>query len=182
MYDELYDVWKRELENRELEKLPPDFYAGVADYVKKLKEESRMLDRRTVKANLLKKEMKNVRRIVNDVIRTRYKKLMTKAAEGEDLPLDALTIEEKRIYTGVTPFAEAYSVFGKSILSGHTPEVVVESKHKRFTLRFLKEVPTIVGADMKTYGPFKAEDIASMPVDNAKIMIKQALAEKVDTS
>jgi DNA replication initiation complex subunit (GINS family) len=33
---------------------------------------------------------------------------------------------------------------------------------------------------MKTYGPFKAEDIASLPVENAKILIKQGLAERVE--
>jgi len=51
MYDELYEVWKRELESSELEKLAPNFYSKIADYMRKLKEECRMLDKRTVKAN-----------------------------------------------------------------------------------------------------------------------------------
>jgi DNA replication factor GINS len=48
-------------------------------------------------------------------------------------------------------------------------------------LRFLKEIPAIVGADMKTYGPFKPEDIASLPVENAKVLIKQGVAVEVET-
>ena len=49
-------------------------------------------------------------------------------------------------------------------------------------LRFLKAIPSIIGADMKTYGPFAAEDVASVPADNAKILVKQGLAVVVDVS
>jgi DNA replication initiation complex subunit (GINS family) len=35
---------------------------------------------------------------------------------------------------------------------------------------------------MKTYGPFLVEDVASVPVENAKILIKQGLAELVEAS
>jgi DNA replication factor GINS len=48
-------------------------------------------------------------------------------------------------------------------------------------MRFLKDVPAIIGADMKTYGPFKTEDVASLPVENTKILKKQGLAENVET-
>jgi DNA replication factor GINS len=46
-------------------------------------------------------------------------------------------------------------------------------------MRLLKDVPAIVGADMKTYGPFRTEDVASLPVENAKILVRQGLAEKI---
>jgi DNA replication initiation complex subunit (GINS family) len=35
---------------------------------------------------------------------------------------------------------------------------------------------------MKTYGPFKVEDVASLPIENAKVLIKQGLAEKVEAN
>jgi DNA replication initiation complex subunit (GINS family) len=35
---------------------------------------------------------------------------------------------------------------------------------------------------MKIYGPFKAEDVASVPAGNAKILIKQGLAEGINIS
>jgi DNA replication factor GINS len=49
-------------------------------------------------------------------------------------------------------------------------------------LRFLKDVPALIGSDMKTYGPFEAEDVATLPSENAKILVKQGLAEKVEAS
>jgi len=35
---------------------------------------------------------------------------------------------------------------------------------------------------MKTYGPFKPEDIASLPEENARILIKQGAAMEVEVS
>lgn len=182
MYNELYEVWREELENVEPVKLPNDFYLRVAEYLKKVKEESRMLDKKTVKANLLKKEWQNVKRMLRELILARYKKLVKKVVKGEKVPLDALTVEEKKIFTGVSPFAEAYRNFAKSLIQGQFLKVAVEKEHKSIVLRLLKDVPAIIGADMKTYGPFKAEDVASLPAENAKILIKQGLAEKVEVS
>jgi DNA replication initiation complex subunit (GINS family) len=34
---------------------------------------------------------------------------------------------------------------------------------------------------MKTYGPFKAEDVASLPAANSSILAKQGLAVKIET-
>jgi DNA replication initiation complex subunit (GINS family) len=65
-------------------------------------------------------------------------------------------------------------------------EVAVADKarppHNRVALRFLKAIPAVVGADMKTYGPFLAEDVASLPVENAKVLVKRGLAEAIESS
>jgi len=180
MYNELYEAWERELENIELERLPSDFYYRIADYLRRLKEEGRMLDKRTVKAHLLKNEIRNVKRMVHELIQARYRKLVRKMAKYEKVPSGVLTAEEEKIYKNVSLFAEAYQGFAQSILHGHVSKVDVEQKRKRTTLRFLKDVPAIIGADMENYGPFKVEDIASLPVGNAKILVKKGLAEKVE--
>jgi DNA replication initiation complex subunit (GINS family) len=60
------------------------------------------------------------------------------------------------------------------------PELV--QLHKRSTIRFLKSIPAIMGADMKSYGPFVAEDVASLPPQNAQILVKQGLAVMVEVS
>jgi DNA replication factor GINS len=180
MYNELHEVWKRELENRTLEKLSPDFYSRIVDYLRKLKEETRMLDKRTVKASLLKKELQNVKHMINDICRARYGKIHRVVAKGEKVQPDVLTIEEERIFREASSSAEAYWSFVKSVLRGYVPKTDIEREHKRAVLRFLKSVPAIIGADMKAYGPFKAEDVASLPTENAKVLIKQDLAEKVE--
>jgi len=182
MYNELYESWKRELESVELEKLPADFYSRIVDYLRRQREESRMLDKKTVKASLLRKEMHNVKRLVRELILTRYRKIVRKLAKNEKVPSDVLTVEEEKIYTSVSLFPESYRSFAKDIIGGYVPKVNVEQKNKRAVLRFLKDVPAIVGADMKTYGPFKPEDVASLPIENAKILIKQALAQRIEAN
>jgi DNA replication factor GINS len=180
MYNRLYEIWKMELEGSELTKLPTDFYAEIIDYMKKLKEESRMLDRRTAKAIILKKETLNTKRMIKEIIRARYRKIVRKAAKGEEITQDILTAEEGLIFGKMPPMAETISNFTSEILQGHLHDFGVNLKRKRIALRLLKDVPAIIGADMKPYGPFKTEDVASLPLENAKIFIKQNLAEKVE--
>lgn len=179
MYEELYEAWKQELENVKLGRLSSDFYSKIADYLRKLKEEGRMLDRRTVKASLLRKELENVKKMVRDLVETRYKKLFEKAARGEKISSDFLTMEEKKVHSNLQPLTEAYQDFAQKVLRGRAPKMNVEQRRGKAVLRFLKEVPAIIGADMKTYGPFKVEDVASLPVGNSKILVKRGLAERI---
>ncbi len=180
MYDQLYEAWRRELENTELQMLPTEFYRTTAKYVKRLKKESRMLDRRSLRARLLEKEMRNVKRMIRGLVRTRFRKLVERGSRGKRVRFDFLTSEEKKIYKGVQPLAEAYQVFIESTLRGNTSKLDVEQKRKRIVLRFLESVPEIIGSDMKAHGPFKVEDVSSLPVENAKILVNQNLAESVE--
>jgi DNA replication factor GINS len=181
MYRSLYEAWKREIENPKLQSLPLDFYGVVADYLQRLREEGRMLDKKTIKAVLLKRELLNVRRMVNEIIMARYRKVVKILATGEKIPSGTLTAEEEKIYS-VAPISDTVQSFAKNVLRGFLLKVDVKVKHRRTVLRFLADVPAIIGSDMKPYGPFKAEDVASLPVENANVLIKQRLAEKVELS
>ena len=180
MYNELYDAWKKELVNTELEELATDFYLKLAEYSRRLREDGRMLDKNTVKAKLLEKEKQNLKRMIRELIRVRYRKLVVHLAKGEEVAAGVLTPEEKIIYTNTSPFTAAFKSLMKNVLQGNAPRIDVKQEHKRAALRFLKEIPAVIGIDMKTYGPFKVEDVASLPFENAKILVKQGMAEKVD--
>jgi len=180
VYDELYSAWQREIESTQLGRLSPDFYAKTADYLRRIKEETRMLDKKTVKASLLERELRNVRRMLHELVWARYRKLVRIFSVGQKTPTDLLTIEEAKVCESLLPFAEAYQKFVKNLLQGQVLKVDLEKVHKRVVLRFVKDVPAIIGADMKTYGPFMVEDVASLPVENARILVKQGLAEVVE--
>jgi len=182
LYRELYEVWSKELRNAELQKLPEGFYAKIADYSKKLREESRMLDKRTVKARLLRSEAQNVKRMLYELTRGRYKKLLKKASSEEKIPTEFLTVEEQRLSNGVLPLAEAYRAFSTGLLKGQIVQMINQEDGKYVAVRFLSEIPAVIGADMKTYGPFKTEDIGSVPLENARVLIKQGISEKVETT
>jgi len=182
MYDELYKAWKLEAEQAGLERLPAGFYSNVAEYMKRLREEGRMLDKRTLKTSLLKKELQNARLMIQGLVQIRYHKVLARLVKGEEIGGDALTPEEKMIYSGISPFSEAIRSFVQAVIRGQTAKPKTEIGQKRVVLRFVKEVPEIIGSDMKTYGPFKVEDVADLPVENTRILIKQGLAEKVEVN
>ena len=185
MYEELFSVWRFEVENNELGSLSSNFYKRVADYVRKIKEDSRMLDKKGVKASLLQREMEHVQRMVKELVWVRYRKLLSLITECQKLPLDHLTLEEVTLCKRFVSFIEAYRSFTEKLLQGHMPKIDFPKDtgaHKRVALRFLHSIPAIVGADMKTYGPFTAEDVGSVPIENAKILVQRGLAERIDRS
>lgn len=181
LYEELYKIWKCELESVEFEKLPSNFFLEVVEYIKRLKNESRMLDKKTAKAALIHREITNVKFMVREIIQTRYKKAVRKMARGEKIASDFLAIEERKIYASF-PLVDKYKMFAKEILNGRIPSTNIQIKRNRIVLRFKKEVPAVIGVDMKVYGPFDVEDVASLPVENAEVMIKRDLAGKVEIS
>jgi DNA replication initiation complex subunit (GINS family) len=182
LYDELYEVWKKEKETLGIQRLPQNFYAKIASYIKKMKQENRMLDKKTTKAKLLDNEFRNVKIMVGELLQRRYKKFLEKALARETVPKEGLTEEEKELYVEVLPLPEAYQAFSKDILRGHLSNIEKDAEQTMTVLRFVQEIPALVGSDMKTYGPFAPEDIATLPPENARILIKQGVAVEVDSN
>ncbi|MEM1565868.1 MAG: hypothetical protein QXG11_03315 [Candidatus Bathyarchaeia archaeon] len=176
MYNDLFERWKSELRNKELERLPEDFVQRIVDYLKEITKERKMLDKRTVKAILLKIEERNVKRMLNDLTKTRCSKLIKKAKKGEKI--QGLLPSEENVYSKLVSSLETYQTFATEILQGRHGKIKSESKF--VVLRILQRVPQIIGSDMKVYGPFKAEDIAILPFENAKILVKQGLATEIN--
>ena len=202
MYDELYQAWKAENEHeQDIQPLPKDFFTKLAQYFRRLKEESRMLDDKTVRAQLLLEESRNVKMLSEELIRLRYEKVLEKTRAGEHVSADGLAVGEEKLFKEVGYSAEAYENFLRDVLSGKSTNVKTGNAEetsnanikdslsegeaavvgeKKSVLRFVKSVPGIIGADMKPYGPFKPEDVASVPSENAKVLVKQGLAVEVE--
>jgi DNA replication factor GINS len=181
MYDEVYDAWKKEQENPELQPLPKDFYTNLASYVKKIREETRMLDEKTAKAKLIKRELRNTRRLIKALVQLRYEKIFQATTSGKTIVTEVLTAEEEKLCSRMAPLSESYQEFLRSVLLGRLPrEEEEKGKARRVLVRFLKDTPAIIGADMKTYGPFRAEDVGTVPVENANVLVKQGVAARVE--
>ena len=180
MYDELYEAWRKEKENIEVQPLPKDFFDRLAQYVKRLREEGRMLDEKTTRARLLLRESKNVKKMGGELIRLRYEKVLSRVMAGETVVREDLTDDEEKLLGVIAVSTESFQDFLKGVLSGRSLSVEVKERAKKRVLRFLQEIPAIIGADMKTYGPFKPEDVASVPAENARVLVKQGLAVEVE--
>jgi DNA replication factor GINS len=194
MYNELYSAWQREIDGPTLGGLPLDFYARISQYLKHIKEEDKVLDKKSVKTSLLEHESENVERMLKELLGSRYRKIIKTVTKTQKLPSELLTVEEARMCETFADFTKAYYKFTDDLMQGQLNvepmKAVVKTEtytaapqlHKRSTIRFLKNIPAIMGADMKSYGPFIAEDVASLPLQNAQILVRQGLAVLVEVS
>ncbi len=182
-YKDLYHAWKSEKGKNELQPLPKGFYSELSRYLKKLQEERRMLDEETIRAKLINRESENARRMTRNMIHIRYRKILGIVLKGGLLAKDVLTPEEEHVYDRLMSVTDSSNRLLKDVLAGRQLRVEEEpaERPKKIVVRFIEGIPAIVGANMKTYGPFKAEDIASLPIENARILISKGVAVRVET-
>ena len=91
--------------------------------------------------------------------------------DEEKFILDSQEEQRERIEMILSATINGKSKFLESLAQNH--------KTKRVVIRFLKEVEEIVGADLEKYGPFKTEDIATIPYENAQALIAKNAATKI---
>jgi DNA replication factor GINS len=181
-YPELYQAWLREKDNRELQVLEKTFYAEVSEYVRSRQRSSRDTEETSLRARLEDTARRRIVRMVEDLVRTRYEKLVRATLQGKRPPRGALTAEEEIIYSSVLSTAEELEKILGNVLHGQAlevKEVRVRERPKRILVRFLQAIPAIVGPNMRVYGPFKAEDVASLPSENAEGLIEKNVAVEV---
>ena len=181
MYDTLYEAWLRERENAELQKLPRNFYAETAEYIRRIRRDTRMLESKSVKARLLAQELPRAKRMVKELVALRFEKLVKQVKSGEPPSNETLTSEEEEIVLELRPSFERFQAVLRDSVRVKTTESEEKTRQARKLLRFLKEVPAIVGADLKMYGPFVAEDVATLPAENARVLVKHGVAMEVET-
>jgi len=183
MYEEVYEAWKKERSEFGLQPLPKDFYDRMAEYTRKLKESQRMLDEKTLKARLSRRELENIRRLSKELTETRLNKILRiMSSEGRPITSALLTVREEHIFETLMDASTQFLKIAKNTYEGKELEALqAHSKEPQTILvRFMCEIPAIVGVDMKTYGPFKSEDVASLPAENAKALIHQKAAVEIE--
>lgn len=206
-YNDLYAAWQWEINEPTLGGLPEDFYVKIAAYLHRINEDT-AIDKKSVKVSLLEHETRNVHRMLDELLKARYRKIIKSISKNQRIPTEVLTTEEAKMCETFAFFSETYQKFAEDLIQGQiarsqTTQLqpstqqqtspitvrVIETKptseapnHRRLTLRFTKSIPAIMGADMKSYGPFVAEDVASLPAVNARMLVKQGLAVMVEVS
>ena len=183
-YTMLYNAWKKEKEDPKIQPLDKRFFAELSLYLKDLKDEIELLDGKTLLAHLALEKQKNLAKIVNDLIQIRYSKISTVLFNSEQVPYNYLTSEEDIIYNSISMTIDQIKSIKQKILKGQNPnikEIKRTEESKILVVRFLKDIPAIVGSNMKTYGPFKVEDVVSLPTENAESLIKRGVAVKIGT-
>ncbi|MFQ6050664.1 MAG: hypothetical protein ACE5K4_03120 [Candidatus Hydrothermarchaeota archaeon] len=195
----LRELKTREKESRRLYTLPPEFYRLAMEYIKNLSDEysKRIKEGNlTVETEMLEDELRNAKKIIKDIYEQRERKILFKALADvrggvEESDVSSMTPEEKEIYREIV---KNLKIHRRKIFEGYTKpeEIKEESSEKdlkeenenlsaipKVAIRVLEYIPQIVGIDGKTYGEFKPEDIAILPLSNAEPLIKRGLAEEI---
>lgn len=167
----LYATLLRETENDTVQEVSPDLYISISNFVSKLKSEGYDGIESKVKDALVM----IITDIVSLLLKIRLEKALntthTNLMNEEKFILDAQTEMEERKEMILSGLLNGKSKFLESISQKH--------KTKPIVVRFLKETDQIVGADLEKYGPFKVEDIATIPYDNAQALITKNIVAKI---
>ncbi len=175
MFNDLYKAWKTEKTSENAQPLPSDFYQRAAGYLKGLEDDSTTSDTRTIQGRLLLHEKEMAQRLLEEIKETRLQKFVNSVKNDRPITTDGLTEQEKML---VLQFNESVALFKESKVA--KLETAPEEITKLSVVRFLNDVPEIVGVDLKIYGPYKKEEVGSLPNENAQAFVKQGLAKEID--
>ena len=170
----LHNTVLRETENDSLSEIKPTFYRNLSDFI----------------GNLRKQEFDGVENKIKDTMIEMATELtlllihirLEKISNSTDYDTSHLLDEEKFILDSQEEQNERTEMILSATINGKSKflESLAENhKIKKVVIRFLSEVDEIIGADLEKYGPFKAEDIATIPYENAQALIAKNIASKV---
>ncbi len=172
--NKLYHIVLRETESDSIQEINPDFYRNLSDFIGDLKKqefdgvESKIKETIIDTATELTSLLINIRLDkISKLDNIDFKNLL----DEEKFILDAEEEQRERTEMILSATINGKSKFLESISQNHKTKTVV--------IRFLKEVDEIIGADLEKYGPFKTEDIATIPYENAQALIAKNIATKV---
>ena len=171
--DKLYRMLDDENASKELLKIPPNTYKEIAAHIKSIRSESSDRDRNLV-SELSIAERKILHDIANRLIQLRIEKFN----RDPESDVTNLTLEERYIAEPLIQSKKRFERIGESIFNGQTGELEHASdavKQKYVFVRFLQPYAAITGIDLATYGPFEPEDVAILPLENAKHLAKNSI-------
>lgn len=170
LLNELLNALKAEISSKELQKLPDSLVERIKKTVEELLNTSR--EAKGLSSELTKAEVERIRTLARELFNVRRDKILRHVAEGVVLDKSLLTEFEAKFYDSLLKIDEERLNDLNALL---LVEKVIEDQ-KRILVRFLKDIPSFVGIDLRTYGPFRAEDVALIPAPNAEALIKHGVA------
>ncbi|MGQ9468602.1 MAG: DNA replication complex subunit Gins51 [Nitrososphaerales archaeon] len=171
----VYELIELESKSDKPVKIPEDFYKEVATYIKKMLNGIDQ-NERSIVSNLALKERELIERLIDRLIELRIKK----ASYLNDV--DNLTPEERYIIEPLSQSDKRWKKVSGAIKKGQPSKLdaIFEELSSRYVaVRFLQPTPSIIGIDLRKYGPFNKDDVAIIPSENAKPLIKQNMVSEI---
>ena len=170
----LHHIVLRETENDVLLEIVPDFYRNLSDFIGNLKKQEFDGVENKIKNTMIDMATELTSLLID--IR------LDKISKSSVLELSNLLDEEKFILDSQEEQRERTEMILSATINGKSKfleSLTQNHKTKKIVIRFLTDVDEIIGADLEKYGPFKSEDIATIPYENAQALIIKNVATKV---
>ena len=179
MAETTIDYLKRHLDAEEqsekLTSIPADLYTVVATYAQLLRRTSGS-GNSEVAIRLVARQSALLESMVKRLLETRGRKALGQRAISQLLP------EERHVVSVGETYALKMRLFVDAVSSGQPSAVELARKNemsRSATVRFLKHVNELVGPDLRRYGPFEPEDLASLPAVSAEVLVASGEAVEV---
>jgi len=157
--------------------MPSDFYSSLAAYSQKLKRSANS-GSSEISIRLTATQSRMIESMVSQLLKLRTNKAIRQNALLQLLP------EERYVCSAEQKFQRRFHVFVESVSSGQPSFIEfahLDESRRSITVRFVKRVSELVGLDMRHYGPFESDDVASIPAASADILIAGGEAVEVFT-
>lgn len=174
--DSLIQGWREEQASKPLQALDATFAGAVKDLVTSLDHALSTIAEGTLQAAIIRKELDLVRYLWNDLLKLRKRKLEAAVAAGLPVNEDYLLDFEAELYKAMRGMSFKYDA-GRNIFPDTRINRELSSNY--LTIRMVQDSAEFVGLDLRTYGPFKKEDIVYMPKEHAEILIGDGKAKRI---
>ena len=200
-YETLFELLKREKERTDLQKLEAAFFNDTISYIK---DKKKILDAKNdsvfapEERKKTERQLDNIYRILKELYERREKKIIQLALDKSRtssnlIDTSSLLKEEKVFFDSVTNCLDTYrEAILMAVLSEKLPfmqpleskptelfKSALELKKPTRLVRFMFHVPKFVGPELEEYGPFEEEDIASLPIEIADVLINKGKSEEI---
>jgi len=172
--NKLHHIVLRETESDSIQEINPDFYRNLSNFIGDLKKQEFDGVESKIKETIIDTATELTSLLIN--IR------LDKISKSDNIDFKNLLDEEKYILDAEEEQRERTEMILSATINGKSKfleSISQNHKTKTIVIRFLKEVDEIIGADLEKYGPFKTEDVATIPYENAQALIAKNIATKV---
>jgi DNA replication initiation complex subunit (GINS family) len=193
LYKDINAAWAAETANDELQNLEDLRLSKMTEYLSKVRFAlTETPAEKQLQADMYTQEALNLEFMLKDLLMLRRNKII-RAAMAQRKPLGAMVLSEEELYNRLLRGFEGHSNFVREALTGMPSSTLTrptdggevspqEDVVDYVIVRFLRSIDdSIIGIDERTYGPFKKEDLITIPADNARVWLRDGTVVRVAT-
>jgi len=185
-YEDVYELLRAEKYSTDLQSLNPEQLGKIKQYLEAKKtilfkeKTSELFDR--AKRDKLRTELENARRAIKDLYEKREKKIINRAMFTARMAFKMrdttnMLPSEQELYDKLVDVLKfGWASFFKELNSAKNnspeePKLLKETSRR--LLKFNEAIPELMDSELKKYGPFEANQVASLPDELAELLLQQ---------